>query len=77
MTSQSIDVVVAEGTVHGDLAIPPDSAAIVVFAHGSGSSRHSPRNKFVADTLNKGGLGTLLIDLLTSTEEAIDNRTDT
>ncbi|HET9096996.1 MAG TPA: alpha/beta hydrolase, partial [Candidatus Baltobacteraceae bacterium] len=48
---------------------------IVIFAHGSGSSRHSPRNIFVAQTLNTGGLITLLLDLLTQDEEEIDNRT--
>jgi pimeloyl-ACP methyl ester carboxylesterase len=47
----------------------------VIFAHGSGSSRHSPRNKYVADVLNRGGFATLLIDLLTSDEELVDIRT--
>lgn len=47
----------------------------MLFAHGSGSSRFSPRNRYVAQTLNSAGLGTLLIDLLTATEEAIDRRT--
>src|SRR6266404_5255783 len=49
--------------------------ALVLFVHGSGSSRHSPRNQFVARTLNNAGLGTLLFDLLTPEEEAIDART--
>ncbi len=53
----------------GHLTIPPDATGIVVFVHGSGSSRHSPRNRFVASQLNEAGLGTLLFDLLTSTEE--------
>ena len=56
----------------GDLSIPTDARGIVVFAHGSGSSRHSPRNVYVADELHEGGLGTLLLDLLTSSEEAVD-----
>ena len=59
----------------GDLSIPTDARGIVVFAHGSGSSRHSPRNRFVADTLRAGGLATLLMDLLTEAEEAEDVRT--
>ena len=50
----------------GHLTLPPHAAGIVVFAHGSGSSRHSPRNQFVARQLNAAGLGTLLFDLLTA-----------
>jgi predicted phosphoribosyltransferase/alpha-beta hydrolase superfamily lysophospholipase len=53
----------------GDLGVPPDARAVVVFAHGSGSSRRSPRNRAVADTLRRAGLGTLLFDLLTPAEE--------
>lgn len=65
------DVSVDADGVHlpGHLAMPPGAAGIVVFAHGSGSSRHSPRNRFVADVLHQSGLGTLLFDLLTSDEE--------
>jgi putative phosphoribosyl transferase len=59
----------------GNLDIPEGATGLVVFAHGSGSSRHSPRNQFVARTLNNGGLATLLFDLLTQEEEAIDLRT--
>ena len=59
----------------GDLSIPTDARGIVVFAHGSGSSRNSPRNRFVADTLRAAGLATLLMDLLTEAEEAEDVRT--
>src|SRR6266487_400181 len=59
----------------GNLIIPQNAATLVLFAHGSGSSRHSPRNQFVARTLNDAGLGTLLLDLLTPDEEAIDMRT--
>jgi putative phosphoribosyl transferase len=55
--------------------MPEDSAAIVVFAHGSGSSRQSPRNKYVAQALNDAGIVTLLIDLLTADEEAVDLET--
>jgi putative phosphoribosyl transferase len=56
----------------GNLTIPENSEALLLFAHGSGSSRHSPRNQFVARTLNHAGLGTLLFDLLTPEEEALD-----
>src|SRR5438876_12031553 len=59
----------------GNLIIPENATALVLFAHGSGSSRHSPRNQFVARTLNEAGLGTLLFDLLTQEEEAIDIQT--
>ena len=59
----------------GNLKIPEGAAALVLFAHGSGSSRHSPRNQFVARTLNNAGLATLLFDLLTQEEEAVDLRT--
>jgi putative phosphoribosyl transferase len=62
-------------TLHGDLVLPPNAAGLVVFAHGSGSSRHSPRNRFVAGALQAGGLGTLLLDLLTEQEEVLDERT--
>src|SRR5438094_989630 len=59
----------------GSLTIPENAIALVLFAHGSGSSRHSPRNQFVARTLNDARLGTLLFDLLTRDEEALDMRT--
>jgi putative phosphoribosyl transferase len=59
----------------GNLNIPDGATALVLFAHGSGSSRHSPRNQFVARTLNDARLATLLFDLLTQQEEAIDMQT--
>ena len=59
-------------TLDGDLVLPEGARGIVVFAHGSGSSRHSPRNRFVAGELQASGLGTLLLDLLTEAEEQID-----
>src|SRR5437773_7457806 len=59
----------------GNLTIPDEITALVLFVHGSGSSRHSPRNQFVARTLNDAGLATLLFDLLTPNEEAIDMHT--
>jgi putative phosphoribosyl transferase len=58
----------------GDLEIPPGAAAVVLFAHGSGSSRHSPRNRRVARSLQEGGFATLLFDLLTRAEESEDLR---
>ncbi|MEM9164674.1 MAG: dienelactone hydrolase family protein [Cyanobacteria bacterium P01_F01_bin.4] len=62
-------------TLQGNLVIPAGAQGIVLFAHGSGSSRHSPRNRYVAQVLNNTGLATLLIDLLTSEEDIIDRRT--
>ena len=62
-------------TLNGSLTVPEGATVVVLFVHGSGSSRHSPRNQFVARTLNNAGLGTLLFDLLTPEEEAIDART--
>ena len=59
----------------GSLTLPARARGVVLFAHGSGSSRFSPRNNFVARALNDAGLGTLLFDLLTGDEEAIDLRT--
>ena len=59
----------------GNLTVPEKAVALVLFAHGSGSSRHSPRNRYVARLLNEAKLATLLIDLLTSDEEASDMRT--
>ena len=70
---RAISITAGDATLHGDLAVPEQRAAgIVIFAHGSGSSRHSPRNRFVAATLQEAGLGTLLIDLLTEAEERVD-----
>jgi len=57
--------------LEGALVVPPAARGIVLFAHGSGSSRHSPRNNFVAETLRAAGIGTLLMDLLTQKEDAI------
>src|SRR5437667_10602298 len=62
-------------TLDGNLTIVDAATAIVLFVHGSGSSRHSPRNQFVARTLNNAGLATLLFDLLTPDEELVDTRT--
>ncbi len=70
-----IKVVAGKVTLDGDLGIPPGASGIAVFAHGSGSSRLSPRNQYVAGELRKAGLATLLFDLLTRDEEARDMRT--
>lgn len=61
--------------LEGIMSTPADAKGIVLFVHGSGSSRHSPRNQFVAQTLQQAGLATLLFDLLTPAEEEIDQRT--
>lgn len=68
-------VLIPPAGLEGDLVIPEKATAIVAFAHGSGSSRHSPRNQYVAHVLQKGGLATLLFDLLTAEEERIDVQT--
>jgi dienelactone hydrolase len=70
-----VQIHAGRAALSGNLDIPEGAAGLVVFAHGSGSSRHSPRNQFVARTLNNAGLGTLLFDLLTQDEEAIDMQT--
>jgi len=62
-------------TLEGSLEVPEDPRGVVLFAQGSGGSRHSPRNRFVAEVLGKGGLVTLLLDLLTLEEEAVDRHT--
>jgi len=72
---QAVRVRVGEVTLEGDLTRPEGARGVVLFAHGSGSSRHSPRNRFVAQQLHGGGLATLLIDLLSAEEEELDLRT--
>jgi dienelactone hydrolase len=62
-------------TLEGNLDIPEGARAVVLFAHGSGSGRHSPRNRYVAQVLRHAGLATLLMDLLTAEEEAVDMHT--
>ena len=61
--------------LEGILSVPTAARGVVLFAHGSGSSRHSPRNRYVADILNESGLATLLIDLLTEDEQQVDLQT--
>jgi putative phosphoribosyl transferase len=72
---QLVRVPAGEVMLDGNLTLPEVSHAIVLFAHGSDSSRHSPRNRYVARLLNEANLSTLLIDLLTLDEEVIDART--
>jgi len=64
-----------DATLEGAVTVPGNASKLVLFAYGSGSSRHSPRNRFVAQKFNDAGLATLLFDLLTREEEAVDLRT--
>jgi putative phosphoribosyl transferase len=73
-TARAVTIPAGGAALAGDLSIPTEARGVVVFAHGSGSGRHSPRNRFVADALRAGGLATLLMDLLTEAEEAEDVR---
>lgn len=75
--TETSEIQIQSGTVTlaGELNIPCNATGVVLFAHGSGSSRHSARNQFVARTIRNAGLGTLLFDLLTREEEAIDSYT--
>jgi dienelactone hydrolase len=70
-----VQIQAGRAILSGTLHLPKRADALVLFAHGSGSSRHSPRNQFVARMLNDAGLGTLLFDLLTQEEEGIDMQT--
>lgn len=70
-----VQIQAGHAVLSGNLTIPENASALVLFAHGSGSSRHSPRNQFVARMLNSAGLATLLFDLLTPEEETIDLHT--
>ena len=72
---ESIVIPVAEGRIEADLRVPERAMGLVVFAHGSGSSRFSSRNRAVAEFLEASGFGTLLLDLLTGDEESVDIRT--
>jgi dienelactone hydrolase len=71
----SVSIAAGSVALEGNLVVSEKASGVVLFAHGSGSSRHSPRNQFVARALQEAGLGTLLIDLLTAREEALDART--
>jgi putative phosphoribosyl transferase len=76
-TAQSRTDQIPSGQIRleGELSVPAEATGVVLFAHGSGSSRHSPRNQFVARTIREAGVGTLLFDLLTQEEETVDMRT--
>ena len=73
--AREVQIQSGAAVLQGELNIPAGARGVVLFAHGSGSSRHSPRNQFVARTIRGAGVGTLLFDLLTGEEEAIDLRT--
>ena len=76
MTDRDVRIRVGSNDViHGDLVLPDNTTGLVVFAHGSGSSRRSPRNRWVAAALQARGLATLLFDLLTGAEEVVDQQT--
>ena len=75
MNTRSVSISAGPAAIEGDLTVPEGATGIVIFAHGSGSSRHSTRNRHVAQQIQAKGLGTLLIDLLTIEEERIDLRT--
>lgn len=70
-TRQLVEVPIDEVRLEGELVVPPAAGGIVLFAHGSGSSRHSPRNNAVAETLQEEGLATFLFDLLTEQEDVV------
>src|SRR3974390_1203229 len=72
---RAISVPAREVELSADLALPELASGIVLVAHGSGSSRKSPRNRRVADVLNHGAIGSVLIDLLTEEEEELDTQT--
>jgi len=74
-TTNPVEIPSGGVLLNGDLQVPSGAQGVVLFAHGSGSSRLSPRNRFVAGVINRSGLGTLLFDLLTREEEEIDVRT--
>lgn len=67
---EEVEIVAGSAHLTGHLRVPPDARGLVIFAHGSGSSRHSPRNRYVADVLDRADIATLLFDLLTEAEEA-------
>jgi len=74
-TAHEVEIRSGDAVLSGELNVPAGAQGVVLFAHGSGSSRHSPRNQFVARTIREKKVGTLLFDLLTREEEAVDERT--
>jgi len=75
MDTWHVSIPVSRGEIAGELNLPSGTRSLVIFAHGSGSSRLSPRNRFVAGVFHDAGMGTLLMDLLTDEEEAVDRYT--
>jgi hypothetical protein len=75
METEQVTIQMGSIELEGDLTIPFEARGLVLFAHGSRSSRHSPRNKYVARVLGEAGMGTLLFELLTPDEEELDRYT--
>jgi putative phosphoribosyl transferase len=75
VTPRPVRLNIAGAVLNGDLSLPADARSLVIFAHGSGSSRHSLRNRAVAEALQHGRLATLLLDLLTEHEDVVDSTT--
>jgi putative phosphoribosyl transferase len=75
VVATAVEVPAGGAILEGDLVLPERASGVVLFAHGSGSSRHSPRNRQIAGTLNRAGMGTLLVDLLAPAEEEADRFT--
>ena len=75
MQTRNVQIPSGAAVLEGELSVPVGASGIVLFAHGSGSSRHSPRNQFVARLIRDANIGTLLFDLLTREEEAVDLQT--
>lgn len=75
LTTEPVTIKMPDAALDGDLVVPPSARTVVLFAHGSGSSRRSPRNRAVAEWLQQAGFGTLLLDLLTTEEARKDEHT--
>lgn len=75
LTRRAARIAIGNATLDADITVPPNARGVVVFSHGSGSSRHSPRNRAVAEFLNERDMATLLTDLLTEEEEHVDTMT--
>jgi len=74
-TAREVRIPSGAAWLHGDLVLPPGAPALVLFAHGGGSGRHSARNRLVAQRLQQAGIGTLLFDMLTAQEDQVDSQT--
>ena len=70
--TRPVEIELPDAILPGDLSVPDRATGLVIFAHGSGSSRLSPRNRFVAERINEAGMATLLMDLLTAEEERME-----